>query len=253
MIRKAAVAGMFYPAQKEKLISLISGFFEKAKPSAAEHGIIVPHAGYVYSGKTAGYGFRSMFELLKEKDKIDNIIILGPSHYVYFEGILCDENNDWETPLGKIKLKKISEIKENKIAHAKEHSIEVQVPFIQFIAEKLKRELTITPLIVGELTQFEVRQYAEILLKQKNCFFVISSDLSHYLNLAYAQKIDKETIDNIINMKTEKLEACGKIPIMIAIEMAKLKGWRFKLLDYSTSAESSGDKNAVVGYAAIGF
>ena len=194
-----------------------------------------------------------MMEFLKKNRDVKNIVILGPSHRVYFEGMLGDENNEWETPLGKIKVRRINEIKDDKIAHSKEHSLEVQVPFIQYVSEKLGRELTITPLIVGGLTAFEAKMYADILLKQQNCFFVISSDLSHYLNLAYAKKTDEETIKSILSLKYENLDACGKFPIMIAIEMAKAKGWKLKLLDYSTSADVSGDKNAVVGYAAIGF
>jgi AmmeMemoRadiSam system protein B len=250
-MRKPAVAGSFYPT--EGLSEIISQFFDEVKAGKVENGMIVPHAGYIYSGKTASVGYKSMLELLKKKKDIKNIIILGPSHRVGFDGILCDKNESWKTPLGEIKLMKFPEIKDNEEAHAKEHSIEVQVPFIQFVADELGRKLTITPLLVGELTNIEAKRYAEAFSKIENCFFVVSSDLSHYLNFAYAQKVDKETINKIINYDSEKLEACGRNPLRIIIEMAKLKKWEFKLLDYSTSADASGDKGAVVGYAAIGF
>lgn len=250
-MRKPAVAGSFYPT--EGLKEMISQFFEKVKCGNVENGMIVPHAGYIYSGKTAAVGYKSMLELLRENKKVRNIIILGPSHQFGFNGILCDKNDSWKTPLGEIKLKKFPEIKDNEEAHSREHSIEVQVPFIQYVAEELGREITITPLLVGELTNMEVKRYAEAFSKIENCFFVVSSDLSHYLNFAYAQKLDKETINKIINYNSEKLEACGRNPLRIIIEMAKIKKWEFKLLDYSTSADASGDKGAVVGYAAIGF
>jgi hypothetical protein len=251
MTRKPAVAGSFYP--EEGLKEMIGQFFDKVEAKKVENGMIVPHAGYIYSGKTAAVGYKSMLELMKKKTAIKNIIILGPSHLVAFQGILCDKNESWKTPLGNIRLRKFPEIKDNEEVHAREHSIEVQVPFIQFVAEKLGRELTITPLLVGDLTPIEVKRYAEALSKTENCFFVVSTDLSHYLNFNYAQKVDKETINKILDYNPEKLDACGRNPLRIIIEMAKIKKWEFKLLDYSTSADASGDKGAVVGYAAIGF
>lgn len=250
-IRKPAVAGSFYP--EEGLKEIIKSFFDEAEAKEVKHGMIVPHAGYIYSGKTAAIGYKSMLEFLRKNKKINNIIILGPAHQVAFEGIFQDKNNEWETPLGKIKLKKIAEVKDEEVPHEKEHSLEVQVPFIQFVAEELGRELTINPIIVGDLSEFEAKQYAELLSKETDCFFIISTDLSHYLNLSYAKDIDKETINAIINHEPQHLDACGKNPLKIIIEMAKIKKWEFKLLDYSTSAEESGDESAVVGYAAISF
>ncbi len=253
MIREAAVADAFYPGTREELHSLLDDLFASAKKGKVKNGMVVPHAGYVYSGKTAAVGYKAMLELLKEKPEISNVIILGPSHQVYFEGLLIDANEEWETPLGRVKLRKIPEIKEDSQAHAREHSLEVQVPFIQVVSEKLGRELTITPIAVGDINDMEAKNYAEVLLKQQNCFFIISSDLSHFLSLDYAEKTDKETISNILDFKTQNLEACGKMPLMIAIEMAKIKKWKFRLLDYSTSADATGDESAVVGYACIGF
>ena len=250
-MRKPVVSGTFYP--EEGLKEMIKSFFDKAEAKEVKNGMIVPHAGYQFSGKTAAVGYKSMLEFLKQNDKINNIIILGPSHQFHFQGILQDENEKWQTPIGEIKLKNIPEIKEDSESHLKEHSLEVQVPFIQFVAEELQRELTITPIIVGESSAFETEQYADILSKQEDCFFVVSSDLSHYMNLRYAKKVDEETINNILNYKTENLEACGINPLKIIIELAKMKKWEFKLLDYSTSAEASGDESAVVGYACIGF
>ncbi|MEM4337029.1 MAG: AmmeMemoRadiSam system protein B, partial [Candidatus Woesearchaeota archaeon] len=159
----------------------------------------------------------------------------------------------WETPLGKINLKKIEVIKSNKRPHINEHSIEVQLPFVQFISQITKQEFGITPICVGEITKPQAVEYAKILSNIDNSFFIVSTDLSHFLPYEEATAKDKETIKKIINKDYEGIDACGIYPLMIIIEIAKLKNWSFKLLNYSTSAETNNDKTAVVGYASFLF
>jgi len=251
--RKPEVAGAFYPAGKKELDKMISEFLKESKTDEkAVNGIVVPHAGYVYSGKTAAYSYNAFLNFLKE-NQVRNLVIIGPAHRVYINEIYQDSSKSWETPLGKIGLKKAGEIKESARAHLGEHSIEVQVPFVQKIIQETKKKIEITPVIVGEITEEQAKKYAEILLKLENAFFIISSDLSHFLPKKEAEKRDYETIKKIINLDYADIDACGKYPLMIAIEMAKLKNWQLKLLKYSTSADAGGDEAGVVGYASLIF
>ena len=253
LVRKPAVAGMFYPAEKKELNKMLSEFLKMSRTDEkAINGIIVPHAGYIYSGKTAAFAYNAFLNFLKE-NQVRNLVILGPAHRIYIRDIYQDANEKWETPLGKIELKKIEGIKSSSKAHAGEHSIEVQLPFVQKILEETKNKIEITPIIVGEITGEQTKNYAEILLKLPNSFFIISSDLSHFMTKSEAEKTDKETIKSIMLKNYESLDACGKYPLMIAVEMAKIKNWNFKLLKYSTSADESGDENSVVGYASLIF
>jgi len=251
--RKPAVAGMFYPAGKKELAKMISQLLAEAKTDEkAPNGIIVPHAGYAYSGKTAAFAYNSLLNILKER-QIRNIIILGPAHNVYFNEIFQSNSNSWETPIGKIELGKIREIKESEKAHAGEHSIEVQIPFVQKILEDAKKKIPITPIIVGEITKEQAKKYADMFSRQENCFFIVSTDLSHFMLKEDAEKTDFDTIKKITALDYKDIDACGKYPLMIIIELAKIKNWKFKLLKYSSSAETSGDESSVVGYASFVF
>ena len=251
--RKPAVAGMFYPAEKKELNKVISEFLKESKTGEkAENGIVVPHAGCIYSGKTAAFAYNAFLNFLKE-NQVRNLVILGPAHRAYINEIYQDSSKSWETPLGKIGLKKVAEIRESAKAHLGEHSIEVQIPFVQELVQETKKKIEITPIIVGEITEEQAKKYAEILSKLENAFFIISSDLSHFLPKEEAEKRDYETIRKIINLDYADIDACGKYPLMIAIEMAKLKNWQFKLLKYSTSADAGGDEAGVVGYASLIF
>ena len=181
------------------------------------------------------------------------MIILGPAHRAYINEIYQDENKTWETPLGRIELKKIEQVKSSSKSHTGEHSIEVQIPFVQKVLEEAKKKIAITPIIVGEITEEQAREYADILSRLENSFFIVSTDLSHFMPKAEAEKADYETIKKITSKNHEDIDACGKYPLMIAIEMAKIKNWQFKLLKYSTSAEAGGDESSVVGYASLIF
>ncbi|MBW3023278.1 AmmeMemoRadiSam system protein B [Candidatus Woesearchaeota archaeon] len=251
--RKAAVAGMFYPADRKELDKTIIGLLKECQtPEKAENGIIVPHAGYVYSGKTAAYAYNSFLNVLKEK-QFSKIIILGPAHQISFDRVFQDQNKSWETPLGKIELAKFKELKESGKSHLKEHSVEVQVPFVQKVLELAKKKIPIMPMVVGELDEEKAKKYAEFFSKQDNCFFIISTDLSHFMPKNEAEMVDRQTVQEIMNKNYGSIDACGRYPLMIAVEMAKIKNWQFRLLKYSTSAEASGDESSVVGYASFIF
>ncbi len=262
MLRKPAVAGMFYPKEKEALQKMLTLFFqtvnqdksfqEKIKDIKAEdiHGLIVPHAGYIYSGRTAAYAY----SLLK-KVKPKNILLLGPNHTIPLSGISFADYEEWETPLGKINAVTKNHIfspfisYENN-AHLKEHCLEVQLPFLQYFL----KDFQIAPSIIGELTEGEIKSFARLLKENfANYFIIISTDLSHYLSQNNAEKEDKKTINSIINFNPLNFNACGRFPLAVAVELCRLNRWQPKLLHYTTSAEASGDASRVVGYASLFF
>ncbi len=257
MKRLPAVSGMFYPGNKNELMQLINGFFKNLNEKKFKeiHGLIVPHAGYIYSGKTAAHAYN----LIKKK-KIEKIIILCPNHTTYLEGCCLDDFDSWMTPLGEIKidydLRKYFLSKglffSNNLPHLSEHAIEVQLPFLQ---ETLKDNFKILPVIVGEISNEEAKKIVDIINDSK-AFVIISTDLSHYNKLIEAEKIDKNTIKIIESLDIKKfheLDACGKYPLLIAMHIMIINKWKPKLLYYDTSATASKDKEKVVGYASFVF
>ncbi len=262
MLRKPAVAGMFYPKEEEALQKMLTSFFqtsdqdesfqEKIKniKTSNIHGLIVPHAGYIYSGRTAAYAY----SLLK-KVKPKKILLLGPNHTIPLSGISFADYEAWETPLGKINSsveKRITSlfISYENNAHLKEHCLEVQLPFLQY----LLKDFQIAPSIIGELTEDEIKSFAKLLKENfADHFIIISTDLSHYLPQNNAEKEDKKTINSITNLNSTNLNACGRFPLAVAIELCRLNRWQPRLLHYSTSAEASRDTSRVVGYASLFF
>ncbi len=262
MTRQPAVAGTFYPRDKDTLQKMLVSFFQKVRldtsfqekikkirPSDI-HGLIVPHAGYIYSGRTAAYAY-SLLKKIKPK----KILLFGPNHTVPLSGVSFADYNRWETPLGKINStveNRISSplVSYENTAHLQEHCLEVQLPFFQHTL----KDFQIAPAIVGELTESEIKSFVK-LIKEKftDYFIVISTDLSHYLSQDAAEKEDKRTINSITNLNSLNLNACGRFPLAVAIELCKLNHWQPTLLHYTTSAEASRDASRVVGYASLFF
>jgi MEMO1 family protein len=247
-IRKPAVAGAFYPAGKEKLSEMIQGFLSKVPKQSVPgelKAIIVPHAGYEYSGQVAACGYSLLKGAAPKK-----ILILGPSHYAYFFGAVGDTNEAWETPLGRVKVTS-SGLQKFEQAHLQEHSIEVQVPFLQTVL----KDFEIMPVAVGDDESDEIADQIKPFLKDH--FLIVSSDLSHYHSYADASKLDKITCDAIASIDSKKLkadgEACGMRAIKAVLKLSKEFGWKCKLLCYQNSGDVTGDKTKVVGYASMAF
>ena len=247
--RHAVVAGAFYSASKEEIESMLDKFLKNVPNIRLEKelkALIVPHAGYIYSGQVAAYAY----SLLKNSKK-QKIILLGPSHSVYLNDIAADANDYWETPLGKVKLIQNNFLK-SKEAHINEHCLEVQVPFLQTIL----KDFEILPLVVGDAAPKEISEKI-INLLGNNTILIISSDLSHYQPYDMAVETDKNTIKAIQDLDYDKMEkkgdACGKIPIMVLIDIANKLNWKPKLLNYKNSGDVTGDKSGVVGYASFAF
>jgi AmmeMemoRadiSam system protein B len=254
-IRPPAVAFSFYPGDPGELAKMIEGFLRDAKETKIDgrlRGLVVPHAGYVYSGPVAGYGYKL---LAKCKGKIDKVIILGPSHYAGFYGACESGHEFWQTPLGKVKTFTTlnSSIGTYPEAHEPEHCIEVQVPFIQMV---LGNEVKIRPILCG---QIDPAKLAKELVGEidEQTLVIASSDLSHYKFYDEAKKIDAKANESIPKLDIEKFEAvgdaCGKMPILVLMNIAKEKKWKGKFLDYRNSGDTYGPKSRVVGYGCYAF
>lgn len=252
-IRKEAIAGSFYPGEERKIVDFIS-FIESTQTKTINrlldetknsviNGLIVPHAGWIYSGKTALLAYK-----LLEKINPDKIAVLGPSHRFPINRILSDGHHHWETPLGPIKIVKDNFFESNITYHAHEHSIEVQAPFIKYYSANTH----MLPLVVGDITDFQAEQCARHLFDH-NYFLIISTDLSHFKTIETAKKVDSDTINKIQSLSNGNLEACGADPLKIAYKFSELCKTKPILIDYSTSADVTGDLNSVVGYASFWF
>lgn len=239
----------WYPQDKNKLNSVLDELLEaqgdeKRIAPKKINGLIVPHAGYFFSGKIAG----KAFGLLKDKN-IEKAIVFGPSHQLGFYGIALIPKI--ETPLGPVKIIK-NNIKEIPGLNY-EHSVDNQIPLLQKI-----RINKITPIVVGKILENDPKKIAENISKiiDNKTILIFSTDLSHFLNYDKALKKDKETIDIIKNLKFEKFEeidACGKNPLLIMMHLCKLKNWTPNLIEYKNSGDVTGEKNSVVGYATFYF
>lgn len=257
-IRISAVKNQFYPGNPQILKQMIMQFFENAdvkKMNEKIKAIIVPHAGYIYSGEVAAYGYKLLKYL--DQEKIYKILLLGPSHQIPFIGAAVSNDNRWETPLGLVDARDIrSEIKKSANivdvfnAHKDEHSLEVQVPFLQMSLKKF----TIYPLCLGDLrSDFLANDLADF-CKNDDVITVISTDLSHYLSYEDAKDNDLVTSAAIVNLDIdamiEKGDACGRMGVLTGMFLAEKLGWKCKMLKYLNSGDTAGDKSRVVGYGA---
>lgn len=230
----------WYPSDKNELNKILNYLLSKKPETSQEiHGLIIPHAGYAYSGEIAG----KAFSLLKNK-KINKALIFGPSHYKSFKKISSVEKI--ETPLGKAK---ITSNNFPKISY--EHSVENQIPFLQ----KLNPNIEILPFVVGKITKKEALKISKQFADEQT-IFIFSTDLSHFLTYEQAVKTDKQSIKIIENLEIEnwgKIDACGIFPLLIAMNLCKIKNWKPKLIEYKNSGDITGDKNFVVGYVSFIF
>jgi len=255
-LRPPAFAGTFYPADEEELKKLVKKYVSnvpKINLTGKVKALISPHAGYIYSGPIASYGYS-----LLSKQSFKNVILLGPSHQMTFQNIALNNFSFWRTPLDIIPLSPVSKELQTESffqllneVHAFEHSIEVQLPFLQTVLDKFE----VTPLATGRIMNH--KEIAKTLIKHidETTLIIASSDLSHYLPYKKAQTEDKKTTEMILelNSNISHEQACGADGINILIEIAKQLKWKPKLLDYRNSGDTAGDKTKVVGYTSIIF
>jgi AmmeMemoRadiSam system protein B len=232
----------WYPQNKEQLNAMLDSMVEVMKsdiPTIKQiHGIVVPHAGFEYSGAVAGHAYAH----LKKPKKA---VVLGPSHYEAFEGVKTLK--DVETPLGQVSL--FGTEAYDTVEH--EHSVENQIPFLQ----KINPHMQILPLVVGEITDSQAKEIAEH-IADIDAVHVFSTDLSHFKPYNSAVLTDKASLkileaNDVKNW--EKIDACGKYPLRVMMHLCKKKNWKPHLLEYKNSGDVTGDKSSVVGYAGLLF
>ena len=255
-----SVAGSFYPDSVDELKRYFSHFDKIyddnfVKNENNPRAVIVPHAGYIYSGFTASVAYN----ILKNSE-IKTFVIVGPSHKIAFDGISICESNVYDTPLGTIEsdTELVTLIKENfklnfiKEAHV-EHSTETQFPFVKYYLPKAK----IVELVYSNANPKDISKVIDLILEQKNVGVIISTDLSHFYNLEDAKKLDNICLNALnnydLNMLHKGCEACGIRGVEAMMISAKKYDFKYRLLDYRTSADFSKDESRVVGYMSAYF
>jgi MEMO1 family protein len=253
LIRKPNVAGQFYPQNAKALNEMIRSFLANAQCIVKEQpkAIIAPHAGYMYSGPVAA----TIYAVLANfKDTIKKVILFGPSHRVYFKGIAATNADYFETPLGSIPSRNVSfpAIHINETPYGLEHSLEVQLPFLQIVLNQFE----LVPLIVGDEDFTNVADVMIRLWGGKDTLIIVSSDLSHYKDYRTAQMMDAFTSQAIIDLAPQQLRfehACGLIPLQGLLHAAKQYHLHVSALDVRNSGDVVGSKDSVVGYGAYYF
>lgn len=260
-IRPPAVAGSFYPGNPERLATEIDLMLEEAgrrNPPAADEpfpkAVIVPHAGYVYSGPVAAGAY---LRIGRGQGTVTRVVLLGPVHRVPVRGLALSTAAAFETPLGTTPLDRhaaellagLPQVVVSDAAHALEHSLEVQLPFLQ----RVLGDFSLLPLAVGDARPEAVAEVLERLWGGTETLIVISSDLSHYLPYDTARRLDRDTVQELLDLHLlpSHEQACGATPVNGMIAAARRKGLVPKLIDLRNSGDTAGDKGRVVGYAAI--
>jgi hypothetical protein len=254
-IRQPVVAGQFYPDDPAELRSAIRTYLGEAETESSPlKAIIVPHAGYVYSGPVAGSGYRLLKEL---QGTVSRVVLLGPAHFVAFQGLAASSADVFETPLGPVpvdtdavsQLLELPHVQIMDEAHAREHSLEVHLPFLQ----ETLGEFQVVPLVVGQATPEQVADVIELLWGGPETVIVVSSDLSHHHAYETACRLDQETSQTIEQGCVTDLRgdrACGFLAIGGLLRAATKRGLRARTIDLRNSGDTCGSRDRVVGYGA---
>jgi len=258
-VRPAAVAGMFYPDAPRRLDADVRAYLAEAATTDEPtwpKALIAPHAGYVYSGPIAASAYA---QLAPGREAIRRVVLLGPVHRVPVRGLALPEAGAFVTPLGSVAVdreasalaRSLPQVVVSAAAHAYEHSLEVQLPFLQ----RVLAAFSIVPFAVGDASAEEVAAVIDLLWGGRETVIVVSSDLSHYHSYADARRIDRATVDDIEALAStlDHEQACGATPINGFTLCARRHALKPKLLDLRNSGDTAGDKSRVVGYAAFAF
>ncbi len=257
-IRPAAVAGTFYPADAGALRSQIDECLHgvpQQPDAAAPKLLVVPHAGYVYSGPIAAHAYA---RIAPWAARIRRVVLAGPTHRVAVRGLAVPAVDAFETPLGSVRiddagrdaLADLAQVVRDDRPHALEHSIEVQLPFLQAV---LGNRFTLLPLAVGDADPDEVAEVLDRVWGGDDTLIVVSTDLSHYLSYEQSRALDRTTVARIVDLESdiEPHEACGAYALNGALRVARRRGLKAELLDLRNSGDTAGDRRRVVGYAAL--
>ena len=258
-IRPAAVAGRFYPDDARKLEKDVSAMIKVVPPhpGPSPKAIIAPHAGYIYSGPVAASAFA---RFAADREVIKRVVLLGPSHRVALTGLATSSATAFRTPLGEIPvdtaavraLASIPGVTLLDAAHAQEHALEVELPFLQVVLD----EFSIVPIVTGDAAPELVAEVLESLWGGEETRFVISSDLSHYYEWQSARRLDKLTAKAIESLTPDAIteeQACGRVAIRGMLLAARRHGLQGGTIDLRNSGDTAGPRNQVVGYGAFEF
>ncbi|HSF86660.1 MAG TPA: AmmeMemoRadiSam system protein B [Acidimicrobiia bacterium] len=256
-VRAAAAAGAFYAASPRALRQTVDHLLADASPpplSVAPRMIVVPHAGHVFSGPVAATAFAALAAL--DEHRWRSVLLLGPAHFLRFRGLASPGCDAFATPLGRLdidaNLRTLAKAHaaENPAAHEREHSLEVQLPFLQ----RLWPHVNIMPILTGDDDPPPSVHLLRDVARHTETLIVVSSDLSHYLDQASAQRSDAATAAAIVALRPDDLpprSACGRTAVRAGLVVAREQGWRCQQLDLRTSGEILGGLDRVVGYGAF--
>jgi AmmeMemoRadiSam system protein B len=258
-IRQPAVSGRFYPDDPVKLQAMVKYFLQEASTQdcPVPKALIAPHAGYIYSGAVAGMAYACLHHV---RDIIRHVVIIGPAHFVPISGLALSSAASFSTPLGCISVDEVMRQRALQLpqtvifdaAHEREHSLEVQLPFLQLLFQ----QFTILPIVVGHCSPEAVKALLRLFSSDPETLIVVSSDLSHYHAYAEAKCLDTATSEAILNLDVTKIPhegACGALPIQGLLSIAAEQHWKSSLLALCNSGDTAGPKDRVVGYGAYHF
>jgi hypothetical protein len=259
VIRKPAVSGSFYPAQRDALERQLALFLSEAgnAPQTGDplpKAIIGPHAGYVFSGPVAA---RAYARLAAARGRISRVVLIGPSHHVAFRGLAVDVSDAWETPSGTValdaeaiaRLRQLPMVGQLDAAHQREHALEVHVPFLQHVLGDFR----LVPIVAGDAPPDAVAALFDAVWGGPETLIVVSTDLSHYLDYASCRSLDARTAEAIERFDDEVIgstEACGQVPTRGLLRVARRRGMAIERLDLRNSGDTAGPRDRVVGYGA---
>lgn len=259
-IRPAAVAGSFYPGEPSALASEVASYLAEARAASARarapKAIIAPHAGYMYSGPIAASVYARLEPL---RGRVKRVVLAGPAHRVYVDGIAVPSAGAFDSPLGPVRLDReaieklgalpFAEVSDR--AHAMEHSLEVHIPFLQSVLG----DFQLVPIVVGDASPTEMAQVFDLLWGEDDTLIVVSSDMSHYLPYDAARARDRGTAEAIMHLEARLVpeEACGCAPINGLLRTARSRGLVPEQIDLRNSGDTAGDRGRVVGYGAFAF
>jgi AmmeMemoRadiSam system protein B len=260
-VRRPAVAGTFYAAEPDELERQLDASFADARghgdsdTAPPPKAIVVPHAGYIYSGPIAATGYR---RLAAARDSITTVVLLGPSHRVPLRGLALPDVDALATPLGVVPIDaagrdivlQLPQVSVADAPHAVEHSLEVHLPFLQ----RALREFSVVPLVVGRASAEEIAEVVDAVWGGDETLIVVSTDLSHYHDHATAVKLDRATADAVEAGDPDRIDdmdACGAYPLRGLLVAAARRGLAARTVDLRTSGDTAGDRERVVGYGAF--
>ncbi|WP_093028430.1 AmmeMemoRadiSam system protein B [Thiocapsa roseopersicina] len=256
--RSPAVAGLFYPGDPRVLKRTVDELLAEASPEGEPpKALIVPHAGYIYSGPIAATAYAT---LIRVRATVHRVVLLGPAHRVALRGLAASSADRFETPLGPVQLDRaaidlaltLPQVRLMDAAHVQEHSLEVQLPFLQEVLERF----SLAPFVVGDAGPEEVAEVLDLLWGGPETLIVISSDLSHYHTYATARALDTATSAAIEALRPQDIgyeQACGRIPVNGLLAVARRRGMQARTLDLRNSGDTAGSRDQVVGYGAYVF